>query len=348
MSFAEHLNTTRSAINDRFLRSLRSLRVSVLDRCNLRCRYCMPEEDYKWLPQQDLLTNREIVHVVESFSSLGVDRVRITGGEPLLRGDLTELIASLSEIRSIRDIALTTNATRLAQYAEGLHMAGLQRITVSLDTLDPGRMESMTGRQVMTQVREGLETAAAIQFDSIKINTVVIRGFNDDELCELVSFAKSIGAEIRFIEYMDVGGATDWSLDQVVGRDEILKILTNYFGTIKPVGIRGSVPAESFTLEDGTHFGIISSVSNPFCSTCDRSRLTADGMWYLCLYASNGFDLRSKLLRKENLSDFIKDVWENREDRGAESRLKEPRRDILYNLTDLKLDPHREMHKRGG
>ncbi len=348
MSFAEQLNTTRSAINDRFLRSLRSLRVSVLDRCNLRCRYCMPEEDYKWLPQQDLLTNKEIVHAVESFSSLGVDRVRITGGEPLLRGDLSELIASLSEIGSIRDIALTTNATRLAQYAEDLHMAGLQRITVSLDTLDPGRMESMTGRRVMTKVREGLETAAAIQFDSIKINTVVIRGFNDDELCELVSFAKSIGAELRFIEYMDVGGATHWSMDQVVGRNEILKILTNHFGTITPASIRGSVPAESFTLEDGTRFGIISSVSNPFCSTCDRSRLTADGMWYLCLYASNGFDLRSKLRRKENLSDFIKDVWENREDRGAESRLKEPQRDILYNLTDLKLDPHREMHKRGG
>ena len=348
MSFAEQLNTTSPAINDRFLRSLRSLRVSVLDRCNLRCLYCMPEKDYKWLPQQDLLTNREIVHAVESFSSLGVDRVRITGGEPLLRGDLSELIASLSEIESIRDIALTTNATRLAQYAEDLHMAGLQRITVSLDTLDPGRMESMTGRQVMTKVREGLGAAAAIQFDSIKINTVVIRGFNDDELCELISFAKSIGAEIRFIEYMDVGGATHWSMDQVVGRNEILNILTNHFGTITPAGIRGSVPAESFTLEDGTRFGIISSVSNPFCSTCDRSRLTADGMWYLCLYASNGFDLRSKLRRKENLSDFIKDVWENREDRGAESRLKEPRRDILYNLTDLKLDPHREMHKRGG
>ena len=348
MSVAEQLNTTRSAVIDRFLRSLRSLRVSVLDRCNLRCRYCMPEEDYTWLPKQDLLTNREIVHVVESFSSLGVDRVRITGGEPLLRGDLTELIASLSEIRSIRDIALTTNATRLAQYAEDLHTAGLQRITVSLDTLDPGRMKFMTGRQVMAKVREGLETAAAFQFESIKINTVVIRGFNDDELCELVLFAKSIAAEIRFIEYMDVGGATDWSMDQVVGRDEILKILTNYFGTIKPVGIRGSVPAESFTLEDGTHFGIISSVSNPFCSTCDRSRLTADGMWYLCLYASNGFDLRSRLRRKENLSDFIKDIWKNREDRGAENRLKEPQRKILYSLTDLKLDPHREMHKRGG
>ncbi len=348
MSVAEDSNQTRSAVTDRLLRGLRSLRISVVDRCNLRCRYCMPEEDYTWLPKDDLLTKREIVHTVESFSSLGVDRIRITGGEPLLRGDLSELIARLSEIRSIRDIALTTNATRLGQYAEALYASGLKRITVSLDTLDPNRMKFMTGQQVLSKVREGLEIAAATPFESIKINTVVIRGFNDDELSDLMLFAKSIGAEIRFIEYMDVGGATHWSLDQVVGRDEILKILANHFGEISSGITIGSTPAERFTLEDGTHFGIISSVSKPFCSTCDRSRITADGLWYLCLYASKGFDIRSIMRRDESLSNFIKSIWKNRDDRGAEKRLIEPQREILYSLTDLKADPHREMHKRGG
>lgn len=348
MSVAEDLNQTRSAVKDRLLRGLRSLRVSVVDRCNLRCRYCMPEEDYTWLPKDDLLTKREIVHAVESFSSLGVDRIRITGGEPLLRGDLSEVVASLSEIKSIRDIALTTNATRLGQYAEDLYASGLKRITVSLDTLDSKRMKFMTGRQVLSKVREGLEIASAMPFESIKINTVVIRGFNDDELCDLILFAKSIGAEIRFIEYMDVGGATDWSLDQVVGRDEILKTLANHFGAISSGITMGSAPAERFTLEDGTHFGIISSVSKPFCSTCDRSRITADGLWYLCLYGSTGFDIRSIMRRDESLSDFIKSIWKNRDDRGAEKRLMEPQREILYSLNDLKADPHREMHKRGG
>jgi len=348
MSVVERFKTTRSAISDRFRRNLRSLRISVVDLCNLRCRYCMPEDDYSWLPQRDLLTNQEIVHLVELFSSLGVDRIRITGGEPLLRGDLTELVASLSENRSIRDIALTTNATRLAQYAEGLHAAGLHRITVSLDTLESDKMKFMTGRQVMAKTREGLETAASIGFGSLKINTVVIRGFNDDELCELFLYAKSLGAEIRFIEYMDVGGATHWSMEQVVDRNEILKILTNRFGEINASDIEGSAPAETFTLQDGTRFGIISSVSSPFCSTCDRSRITADGIWFLCLYAASGFDLRSKLRQQENLSDFIKDVWQNRDDRGAEKRSQQVQRSVLYDVTDLRRDHHREMHKRGG
>jgi GTP 3',8-cyclase len=338
-------------IVDRFNRPLRSLRVSVTDRCNLRCQYCMPEPDYAWLPRESILDFEEIAALVDAFTVLGVDRVRITGGEPLLRRDLTELIALLAERPAIRDLALTTNGVLLAKHAKALRAAGLHRLTVSVDTLDRERFKDLARYDELSAVLAGVAAAADAGFDSIKIDTVVIRGRNDDELQALLAFGRRYGAEVRFIEYMDVGGATKWSRDAVVSRREMLARLTELCGAIEPVGGRDSAPAERFRLPDGTTFGIIASTTEPFCAACDRSRLTADGLWLLCLYARGGLDLRRPLREGatcEELAHLISTVWSMRADRGAEERLASPARDALIPVTALKRDAHLEMHTRGG
>ena len=207
-----------SMLVDRFSRPLRSLRLSVTDRCNLRCQYCMPEQDYVWLPRDSLLTFEEIGAIVDAFTPLGVDRVRITGGEPLLRRDLPVLIESLAARPAISDLALTTNGVLLRQQAVALRAAGLHRITVSLDTLDRDRFRRLTRTDDLARVLEGIDAAADAGFASLKLDTVVIRGVNDDELVELLEYAQAMRAELRFIEYMDVGGATRWRPDAVVSR----------------------------------------------------------------------------------------------------------------------------------
>jgi len=340
-----------TVILDRFERPLRSLRLSVTDRCNLRCQYCMPEPDYAWLPRQSILDFEEIAVLVDAFTTLGVDRVRITGGEPLLRRDLTELVSQLAARPRIRDLALTTNGVLLAAQARTLHSAGLHRITVSLDTLDRERFTQLARFDELPAVLAGIDAAASAGFASLKIDTVVIRGRNDDELSALLEFGKGCGAEVRFIEYMDVGGATRWTREAVVSRREMLARLSDVYGTIEPVGGRDSAPAERFRLPDGTTFGIIASTTEPFCSACDRSRLTADGLWLLCLYARGGLDLRHPLREgatREELAHLISTVWSMRADRGAEERLTSPRRDALIPVASLKRDAHLEMHTRGG
>ena len=338
-------------ITDRFDRPLRSLRVSVTDRCNLRCQYCMPEPEYAWLPRQSILDFEEIDLLVGVFTSLGVDRVRITGGEPLLRRDLTRLISLLAARPAVRDLALTTNGVLLAQQAKALRAAGLHRITVSLDTLDRARFQEIARFDELPAVLAGIEAAAAEGFDSLKLDAVVIRGRNDDELAALLQFGKRYGAEVRFIEYMDVGGATKWSIDAVVPRREILERFSREYGVVEPLGGRDSAPAERFRLPDGTTFGIIASTTEPFCAACDRSRLTADGLWLLCLYARGGLDLRHPLREgatREELAHLISTVWSMRADRGAEERLESPARDALIPVAALKRDAHLEMHTRGG
>jgi len=338
-------------IPDRFNRPLRSLRVSVTDRCNLRCQYCMPEPDYAWLPRESILDFEEIAALVDAFTSLGVDRVRITGGEPLLRRDLPTLIALLAARPAIRDLALTTNGVLLARQARDLRAAGLHRITVSLDTLHADRFQALARFDELPAVLAGIDAAAAAGFDAIKIDTVVIRGRNDDELPALIEFGRGRNAEVRFIEYMDVGGATHWSADAVVPRREILARLSERFGAIEPLPGRDSAPAERFRLTDGTTFGIIASTSEPFCAACDRSRLTADGLWLLCLYARGGLDLRHPLREgatPDELRNLIATVWSMRADRGAEERLGSPTRDVLIPVAALKRDAHLEMHTRGG
>jgi len=336
---------------DRFNRPLRSLRVSVTDRCNLRCQYCMPEPDYAWLPRQSILDFEEIATLADAFATLGVDRVRLTGGEPLLRRDLPRLIAMLAARPAIRDLALTTNGVLLAAQARELRAAGLHRITVSLDTLQRDRFQALARFDELPAVLDGIAAAADAGFDVLKIDTVVIRGRNDDELPALVDFGRSRGAEVRFIEYMDVGGATHWSAGAVVSRREMLARLSERFGPIEPLAGRESAPAERFRLADGTTFGIIASTTEPFCAACDRSRLTADGLWLLCLYARGGLDLRHPLREGatcEELANLIATVWSMRADRGAEERLGSPTREVLIPVAALKRDAHLEMHTRGG
>jgi cyclic pyranopterin phosphate synthase len=337
-------------VRDLLGRPLKNLRLSVTDRCNLRCQYCMPEADYVWLPREDLLHFEEISALVDIFIGLGVDRLRLTGGEPLLRRDLSSLVGMLSTKPGLNDLALTSNGILLASQIDDLKAAGLRRITVSLDTLHHDRFTALTRVDELTRVREGI-AAAQRAFGTLKIDTVVMNGVNDDELCDLIEYGKTMNAEVRFIEYMDVGGATHWSPNSVLSRAEMLVRIGARYGEIESMRNDTSAPADRFTLPDGTVFGIISSTTAPFCQSCDRSRLTADGMWYLCLYAACGIDLRGPMRRGAS-ADEIRDIlargWQGRDDRGAEMRLALGDRRAFVPITVLKQNPHLEMHTRGG
>lgn len=335
---------------DQFERPLRNLRLSVTDRCNLRCSYCMPEPEYVWLPREDILDFEEIEQLVDVFLDLGVDKVRLTGGEPLLRRGLPALVSALAARPRIRDLAMTTNGVLLAEQARVLAEAGLHRMTVSLDTLQPDRFRALTRSTELSRVLEGIAAAAPL-FGRLKIDTVVIRGTNDDELADLIEFGRQYQAEVRFIEYMDVGGATLWSMDRVVSRTEMLERLVGHYGPVTPIVEATSAPADRYRLPDGTTFGIISSTTEPFCHDCDRSRLTADGLWYLCLYAARGIDLRRALrggADAAQLGEIVRTAWRSRRDRGAEERLAARDRTPLIPVDTLRRDPHLEMHTRGG
>ena len=332
-------------------RQLRNLRISVTDRCNLRCQYCMPEEEYVWLPRQDLLSFEEISALVDIFAELGVDKLRLTGGEPLMRRDLPALVRMLAAKPGIRDLAMTTNGILLAEQARPLYDAGLHRVTVSLDTLRPERFKRLTRRDTHHKVLGGIVAVRRAGFGGLKLDTVVMRGENEDELVDLIEYGKRVGAEVRFIEYMDVGGATQWSMDRVFARREILEVLGRHYGAVEPLIEESTAPADRFVLPDGTVFGVISSTTAPFCRSCDRSRLTADGMWYLCLYARQGTDLRGPLRRgasPDEIRALIIPTWQTRKDRGAEERLALEERTPLVQIAELRKDPHLEMHTRGG
>jgi cyclic pyranopterin phosphate synthase len=338
-------------MNDLLGRPLRNLRLSVTDRCNLRCEYCMPEDDYAWLPREDVLHFEEISALADVFLSLGVDKIRLTGGEPLLRRDIPSLVRMLAGKPGLADLALTTNGILLADQIDALESAGLGRITVSLDTLRRDRFRALTRFDQLEAVRAGIAAAHRV-YGSLKIDTVVIRGVNDDELIDLIEFGRTANAEVRFIEYMDVGGASRWSPERVVSRVEMLAQLAARYGRIEPIDERSSAPADRYALPDGSTFGIIASTTEPFCRSCDRSRLTADGMWYLCLYATRGIDLRGPLRRGADAAELrqtIADGWSGRADRGAEERVALGARRAFVPVQDvLKKDPHLEMHTRGG
>jgi cyclic pyranopterin phosphate synthase len=335
---------------DAHQRPLQNLRLSVTDRCNLRCQYCMPEADYLWLPREDILQFEEIERLVDQFLMLGVDKVRLTGGEPLLRRDLPDLVTRLAAKPAIRDFAMTTNAVLLAPAVADLKAAGLQRVTISLDTLQRDRFIKLARFDELPRVLAGIDAAVDV-FPGFKLDTVMMRGVNDDELIPLLDFARARGAEIRFIEYMDVGGATTWSMNQVVSRHDMLTTIAAHYGPVEAIRETSSAPAERYRLPDGTIFGIIASTTEPFCKSCDRSRLTADGLWYLCLYGARGVDLRGPLrggVSDEALRELITGVWHARTDRGAEARLSLRERSPLIPVNTLRRDPHLEMHTRGG
>jgi cyclic pyranopterin phosphate synthase len=312
----------------------------------------MPEAEYVWLPRQDLLSFEETARAVEIFTRLGVEKVRLTGGEPLLRRDLPDLVALLSKDGALSEIALTTNGVLLSAQATALKQAGLSRITVSLDTLKPERFREIARRDGLEDVLSGIEAARSAGFTELKLDSVIVRGVNDDELFDLLDFAKSVDAEVRFIEYMDVGGATRWTTERVFPKREmLLRIEERAGGPATPIDLESWAPAKRFRLPDGSTFGIIASTTEPFCRTCDRARLTADGVFYSCLYAQKGLDLRAKLrspASDEELEQLLAASWRVREDRGAEVRHELLERDALVEVERLREDPHLEMHTRGG
>lgn len=312
----------------------------------------MPEEEYEWLPREDILSFDEIERLVRAFVAVGAPRFRLTGGEPLLRKDLTTLVRQIAGVGGVRDLALTTNGVRLPELAADLRTAGLRRVTVSIDSLRADRFRELTKRDVFDRAMAGIRAACDAGFESVKLNTVVVRGFNEDEIADLVAFGRELGVEPRFIEYMDVGGATQWRRGQVVSREEILAAVAAKFGKVEPVATPAAAPADRFVLEDGTKFGVIASTTAPFCSDCDRARVTADGTMLTCLYARIGVDLRGFMRRGADdaaLREKLRRLWSVRRDRGAEERLAlREERGILAPVEDLRDDPHLEMHTRGG
>ena len=316
-------------LTDTFGRPLRDLRISVTDRCNFRCTYCMPAEifgeSYQFLPKNEILSFEEITRLANIFVELGVNKLRITGGEPLLRTDLHRLIAMLSKIEGVEDITLTTNAYLLPQQARKLKDAGLQRVTVSLDTLDDEIFKQMNGRGFSTQrVLQGIDEAVRVGLAPIKINAVVQKGINDHTMVDLARHFKGTGHIVRFIEYMDVGNRNGWKWDQVVSAAEIIRRIDAEM-PLEPVepNYPGEV-ASRYRYRDGEgEIGVIASVTQPFCGTCTRARLSTDGKIYTCLFASNGLSLRDHLragASDQDLRDLLAGVWGRRVDRYSEDR----------------------------
>ncbi len=316
------------AILDALGRPIHDLRISVTDRCNFRCTYCMPKEifgdDYPFLPREALLTYEEMVRLAKLFATLGVKKIRITGGEPLLRQDLPILVKQLTEIDGIADIGLTTNGVLLGRYGEDLYKAGLKRLNISLDAIDPDVFGKMNGRGTKPDIiLKNIELAKQIGF-YIKVNMVVQRGVNDQEILPMAEHFKQLGVTLRFIEFMDVGNDNAWSYEKVVTKKEIFDILNSKYDLV-PVDqdYYGEVAKRYRYRDNGVEVGFITSVSESFCSTCTRARLSSDGKLYTCLFASDGFDLKSLL--RNNYSDReileqMKQVWRNRTDRYSDER----------------------------
>jgi len=324
---------TRSAktveISDRHGRALRDLRISVMDRCNFRCPYCMPQsifhDGYSFLKSSERLSFEEILRLTRLAATLGLRKLRITGGEPLLRPNLADLIGDLGSIGGIEDIALTTNGILLGKYAAELKAAGLSRITVSLDSLDPLVFARMSGGfGGVQQVLEGIEAAQRAGLTPIKINAVVQRGINDHTVLELVERFRGTGIIVRFIEYMDVGNRNDWQSDKVVPSGELLERIAARW-PLQPLApnYTGEVAKRRSFADGSGEIGFISSVSQPFCGDCSRARLSSDGTLYTCLFATRGTDLRGPLrsgASDETLLQIMQGVWNDREDRYSEER----------------------------
>jgi cyclic pyranopterin phosphate synthase len=323
------VNTNSEQVLDQKSRPLRDLRISVTDRCNLRCTYCMPAEifgqDYPFLPKGELLSFEELERLAKLFvHQFGVEKIRLTGGEPLMRKDMPELVGKLAGIKGIRDIAMTTNGVLLPVYADKLKKAGLKRVTVSLDSLDDERFKSINGRGVsVSKVLAGIEAAKKAGL-GVKINMVVQKGVNEKDILPMARYFKEKGHILRFIEFMDVGNTNEWNRQSVVAKADIIRII-NEDMPIEPIdpNYEGEVAKRYRYLDGSGEIGFISSVSDAFCTTCNRARLSAKGELFTCLFASSGFDLRT-LIRSgqtdQELAEAIGTVWRNRDDQYSLDR----------------------------
>lgn len=318
-----------ASVTDRFERPLRDLRISVTDRCNFRCVYCMPKEvfdkDYRFLPRTELLTFEEIERVVQAAAKIGVTKIRITGGEPLVRRDLEVLITQIAKVPGITDISMTTNASLLTlQRAKALHKAGLHRITVSLDAMDDDTFKRVNDVDIGVQsVLDGIDNAEAAGFTGTKVNMVVKKGLNDHSILSMAKYFHGSPHILRFIEFMDVGNSNAWDLSHVITSAQIADIIGREM-PIRPVeaNYRGEVAKRWEYLDGNGEIGIISSVSDPFCGDCSRARLSATGSIYTCLFASSGHDLRPMLREEDSDSvlEALRKLWSLRTDRYSETR----------------------------
>ena len=317
-------------IQDALGRPLKDLRISVMDRCNFRCSYCMPEEKYhpnfKFLSSEERLPFEDIIRITKIFADLGINKIRITGGEPLLRVNLTDLIGDLSRINGIDDIALTTNGVLLTKYASELKAAGLNRVTISLDTLDKEEFRTLTGRRgSLGRVLAGIKETQIVGFENIKVNAVIKRGSNDQHIQQMVEYFRDTPIILRFIEYMDVGNINHWKISDTVPSEELLKTI-NSIWPVEAIdqNYHGEV-ASRYRFKDGSgEIGFISSVTKPFCRSCTRARLSSDGKLYNCLFATSGQDVKSWLragLTDQEIQEKIYEIWSRREDRYSELRV---------------------------
>ncbi|PGW70996.1 GTP 3',8-cyclase MoaA [Bacillus thuringiensis] len=337
----------KSVTLDKLQRPLKDLRISVTDRCNFRCRYCMPEEifgpDYSFLSNDKILSFDEIERITRIFVSLGVRKLRITGGEPLLRRGLPKLIERLNKIDGVEDIGLTTNGSLLKKFAPDLYKAGLSRVTVSLDSLEEDRFFYLNGnRSKVQRVLEGIQAAAEVGM-KIKINMVVQKGKNEQDILQMAQYFKENKHILRFIEYMDVGNYNGWELGEVISKQEIVDTIHQVMPLERiEANYSGEVATRYRYIGSDEEIGIISSVTDSFCSSCTRARISAEGKLYTCLFASKGNDLR-ELLRSEHtdedITDVVREIWNNREDRYSDERL---------NHTNKKAIPKIEMSHIGG
>jgi cyclic pyranopterin phosphate synthase len=312
-------------LRDSYSRPLKDLRISVTDRCNFRCTYCMPYDEYVWIDKHEILTFEEIARLASLFVSLGADKIRLTGGEPLLRRGLDKLITRLAHLEGLKDLCLTTNGALLAEHAPALAAAGLKRINVSLDTLDPEKFKRIRQRGDLARVLDGIFAAKAEGIHPIKLNAVVERGVNDEDILDLVEFARKHEFSMRFIEYMDVGNSNNWISEKMVSKKEIIEKISSRY-PLREVGRDGShAPSVDYEFVDGKgEIGVIASVTEPFCSSCTRARLTADGKLVTCLFSDYGHDLK-RLLRNgatdDKIVEVITSIWNKRTDRYSDERL---------------------------
>ena len=310
---------------DALKRPVKDLRISVTDRCNFRCTYCMPLDEYEWIDKKEILTFEEIARLARLFVQLGVEKIRLTGGEPLVRRDLHLLIEKLAPLNGLKDLCLTTNGALLAERIDALKQAGLRRVNISIDTLDAEKFKRMTKRGDLNKVLEGIFAAKAAGLAPIKLNAVVERGVNDDDILPLVEFCREHGFAMRFIEYMDVGNSNNWTSAKLVSKKTIIETIHARY-PLREIGRdQGSAPSVDYQFVDGQgDIGVIASVTEPFCSSCTRARVTADGKIVTCLFSNVGHDVEAQLrsgASDAEISEFIANIWRQRTDRYSAERL---------------------------